>query len=72
MKAFLIAVIVLLAVGLLGWYTLGGSGDSVTVEAHPEKAAEDVKKAGEAIGDGVKKVKEETERVEVEVDVDRN
>ena len=69
MKAFAAAVVVLLILALLGWYTLFADGDRAGVDVNPDVAAEDIGGAAEAIGEGAEAVKETAEKVEVDVDV---
>ncbi|MFH5806554.1 hypothetical protein [Alienimonas sp. DA493] len=71
MKALLAAAVVLLILGLLGWFTLYSNGSGVGVNMNEETIAEDVDQAADAVGSGVDKVKEEADKVSVDVDVDR-
>lgn len=72
MKALLAAAVVLLILGLLGWFTLYSEGDRVGVDVNRGTISEDVGDAAEAVGSGAEKLKEEADKVSVDVDVDRD
>lgn len=72
MKAVAAAVIVLLVLALLGWFTIFSGDDRIGVETNPEVVKEDVSNAADAVGDGAERLKDEAERIDVDVDVDRN
>lgn len=72
MRALAAAVVVLLILALLGWFTLYRDGDRAGVDVNPDVVQEDVGDVADAVGEGAERVKEEAERVEVDVDVDRD
>ncbi len=76
MKALAAALIVLLILGLLGWFTLSAGDDEVGAAVNTDVVKEDVVKAGEvagkageALGEGAKAAAEEIENTDVDVDV---
>ncbi|NNJ24583.1 hypothetical protein [Alienimonas chondri] len=71
MKAFAVAVVVLLVLALLGWFTLSADNDQAGININRDVISEDVGNAAGAVKDGAEKVKSEAERVDVDVDVDR-
>ena len=79
MKALAAAVIVLLILGLLGWFTIFAGDDEAGVAVNTDVVKEDVVKAGEvageagaALGEGAKKAAEEIEKTDVDVDISRD
>lgn len=72
MRALAAAVLVLLVLGLLGWFTLFAGDDEVGAQINTDTVAEDVGTAAEAVSDGAKKVKEEVEKTDVDVDIERD
>ena len=79
MKALAAAVIVLLILGLLGWFTLFADDDEVGAAVNTDVVAEDVETAGDVaaeagavVGEGVGKAAEEIEKTDVDIDIDRD
>ena len=86
MRALAAAVIVLLILALLGWFTLFADDDEVGAAVNTDVVKEDVETTAEAakvsgaqlndgvekLGDGVEKVGEEIEKTDVDIDVSRD